>query len=44
LSNSELKQAAFDAEWQLKAAEAQFTKLKAQLDSERLTQKPPLPP
>ena len=39
LSNSELKQAAFDAEWQLKAAEAQFTKLKAQLDSERLTQK-----
>lgn len=39
LSNPELKQAAFDAEWQLKAAEAQFTKLKAQLDSDRLTQK-----
>jgi multidrug resistance efflux pump len=39
LSNPELKQAAFDAEWQLKAAEAQFTKLKAQLDGERLTQK-----
>jgi len=39
LSNPELRQAAFDAEWQLKAAEALFTKLKAQLDSERLTQK-----
>jgi HlyD family secretion protein len=39
LSNPELKQAAFDAEWQLKAAEAQLTKLKVQLDSERLTQK-----
>jgi HlyD family secretion protein len=39
LSNPELKQAAFDAEWQLKAAEAQLTKLKVQLESERLTQK-----
>src|SRR6266480_2554468 len=39
LGNPELKQAAFDAEWQLKAAEAQFTKLKVQLESDRLTQK-----
>lgn len=39
LSNPELKQAAFDAEWELKAAEAQLTKLKVQLESERLTQK-----
>jgi len=39
LSNPELKQAAFDAEWQLKAAEALLTKLKVQLESERLTQK-----
>jgi HlyD family secretion protein len=39
LSNSELKQAAFDAEWQLKAAEAQLAKMKVQLASERLTQK-----
>ena len=39
LSNPELKQATFDAEWQLKAAEATLTKLKVQLDSERLTQK-----
>ena len=34
LSNPELKQAAFDAEWQLKAAEALLTKLKVQLESE----------
>src|SRR6267143_1813151 len=39
LSNPELKQAAFDAEWQLNAAEALLTKLKVQLESERLTQK-----
>jgi HlyD family secretion protein len=39
LSNPELKQAAFDADWELKAAEAQLTKLKVQLESERLTQK-----
>lgn len=39
LSNPELKQAAFDAEWELKAAEAQLTKLRVQLESERLTQK-----
>jgi HlyD family secretion protein len=38
LSNSELKQLAFDAEWQLKAAEAQLTRLKVQLESDRLTQ------
>ncbi len=39
LSNSELKQAAFDAEYQLKAGEAQLTKLKVQLESDRLSQK-----
>src|SRR5438876_4709564 len=39
LSNPELKQAAFDAEWQLRAAEAQLTKLRVQLESDRLTQK-----
>ena len=39
LSNPELKQAAFDAEWQLRAAEAQLTKLNVQLESDRLTQK-----
>ncbi len=39
LSNPELKQAAFDAEWELKGAEAQLTKLRVQLESERLTQK-----
>src|SRR5262245_37324816 len=39
LSNAELKQAAFDAEYQLKAGEAQLTKLKIQLESDRLTQK-----
>lgn len=39
LSNAELKQAAFDAEYQLKAGEAQLTKLKVQLESDRLTQK-----
>jgi HlyD family secretion protein len=38
LSNPEVTQAAFDAEWQLKAAEAQFTRLKAQLQSELLAQ------
>jgi HlyD family secretion protein len=36
LSNPELEQAAFDAEWQLKGAEAQLTKLRAQLEDERL--------
>ena len=39
LSNQQLKQDVFDAEWQLRGAEAQLTKLKVQLDSERLTQK-----
>lgn len=39
LSNAELKQAAFDAEYQLKAGEAQRKKLEVQLESERLTQK-----
>src|SRR6267378_3946981 len=39
LSNAELKQAAFDAEYQLKAGQAQWTKLKVQLESDRLTQK-----
>ena len=40
LSNPEVEQVAFDAEWQLQAAEAQLTKLKVQLDSERLTPSP----
>lgn len=39
LSNAELKQAAFDAEYQLKAGEAQLTRLKVQLESDRLAQK-----
>ena len=39
LSNQQLKQDVFDAHWQLKGAEAQLTKLKVQLESERLTQK-----
>src|SRR5262245_54052871 len=38
LSNPELKQAAFDAEYQVKAGEAQLRKLKVQLASERLAQ------
>jgi HlyD family secretion protein len=36
LSNPELAQAAFDAEWAVKAAEAQLSKLKVQLDSDAL--------
>ncbi|MFO1499001.1 MAG: HlyD family efflux transporter periplasmic adaptor subunit [Verrucomicrobiota bacterium] len=36
LSNPELVQAAFDAEWAVKAAEAQSDKLKVQLDSDAL--------
>jgi HlyD family secretion protein len=39
LSNPELQQAAFDAEWQLKGAEAQLTRLRAQLENERLALK-----
>jgi HlyD family secretion protein len=37
LSNPEVEQAALDSEWQLKAAEAQFNKLKVQLESDRLS-------
>jgi len=39
LSNVELKQAAFDAEYQVKIGEAQLAKLKVQLESDKLTQK-----
>lgn len=39
LRNPELEQAALDAEWQLRAAEAQFNSLKAQLDSQLLDQR-----
>src|SRR5687767_176891 len=39
LSNPELEQAAFDAEWQLKGAEAQLTKLRAQLEDAHLAMK-----
>ncbi len=38
LSNPEVNQAAFDAEWQLKGAEADSTNLCVQLDSQKLTQ------
>lgn len=38
LSNPEVEHAAFEAGWQLKAAEAQFNKLKVQLETERLGQ------
>ncbi|MEW6305740.1 MAG: HlyD family efflux transporter periplasmic adaptor subunit [Verrucomicrobiota bacterium] len=38
LSNPELEQSVFDLEWQLKAAQAQMTKLQAQQESDRLTQ------
>ncbi len=38
LSNPEVKQAAFDAEWALKGAEAQLTNLLAQLETKRLDQ------
>lgn len=38
LSNPELKQAAFDAEWALKAGEAQIVRLRASLESDRLSQ------
>lgn len=38
LSNPELKQAAFDAEWALKAADAQWERLRATLESDRLSQ------
>ena len=39
LKNPELEQTALDAEWQLKAAEAQYNSLKAQLESQLLDQK-----
>jgi len=38
LSNPEVEQAAFDAEWALKAAEANSANLHVQLDSQKLTQ------
>jgi HlyD family secretion protein len=38
LSNPEVEHAAFEAEWQLKGAEAQTTKLRVQLESDRLSQ------
>jgi HlyD family secretion protein len=38
LSNPEVEQAEFDARWQLKAAEAQLTRLTVQLESEQLAQ------
>jgi HlyD family secretion protein len=38
LSNPDVEQAAFDAEWQLKAAEADQANLRVQLDSQKLTQ------
>jgi HlyD family secretion protein len=39
LSNPELEQTALDAEWQLKAAQAAYNSLKAQLESQLLDQK-----
>jgi HlyD family secretion protein len=39
LTNPEQEQATLDAEWQLKAAEAQYNTIKAQLDSTLLDQK-----
>jgi len=38
LSNPEVEHAAFEADWQLKAAEAQLNKLRAQLETDRLSQ------
>ena len=39
LSNPEVEQAALDADWQVKAADAQYNSLKAQLDSQLLDQR-----
>lgn len=39
LSNPEVVQAAFDVEWQLKAAEAELANLRAQMKTDKLTQK-----
>lgn len=38
LSNPELKQSAFDADWQARSAETQLTRLRIQLESDRLAQ------
>ncbi|MBN8248624.1 MAG: HlyD family efflux transporter periplasmic adaptor subunit, partial [Verrucomicrobia bacterium] len=38
LSNPELKQSAFDAEWQVRGAETQLANLKVKLESDRLSQ------
>src|SRR5207249_2580949 len=38
LSNPEVEQAAFDAEWQLKGAQAELANLRVQLNTDRLTQ------
>ncbi len=38
LSNPETEQAAFDAEWQVKAAESELANLKVQLETQRLNQ------
>jgi HlyD family secretion protein len=38
LSNPEVKQAAFDTEWQLKGEEAELASLRVQLQSDKLTQ------
>src|SRR5216110_3536934 len=38
LSNPEVEQAAFDAEWQLKGAVAELANLRVQLNTDRLTQ------
>src|SRR5438552_15805852 len=38
LSNPEVEQAAFDADWQLKAAHAELANLRVQLDTARLNQ------
>ncbi len=39
LTNPELQQAALDAEWQVKAAEAQYNSLRAQLESQVMDQR-----
>ena len=39
LSNPEVEQDAFDAEWQLKGAEAQLANVRAQLDADKLNEK-----
>lgn len=38
LSNPELKQSAFDAEWQARSADTQLARLRVQLESDRLSQ------